>query len=870
LSINPSRPLLRLFYITLALTCSSIARAQAAAPPDAVGVSIKAACGTLSVIPIAESALRVRCSPTPQNGDASYVFLHPTDRIAASIHRSSAAVTLTTSRISATYDIASDSLRFLDASGNTLLQEAPHARSVTPSTDHGEATLLAQDTFLSPAGEHIFGSGQFQDGFLDIRDLPRRLTQVNTQISIPFLLSSRGYGLLWHNYGLTDLNPADDRLQLIQESTGATTAASVTTSEGTKVVNRTSGVFAGTLDAGAGGRFAMMLDVGQQMAQRYHVEIDGKPVVDFTNRWLPPTTSWFVTLTPGTHTLRVEGEIKDHPSIFFRPAADQTVLRSPVSTGIDYVVFAGPAMDDIIATYRDTTGQAPLLPEWAYGFIQCRERYRSSDEILANATEFRDHKLPMDVIVQDWQYWGKYGWNAMQWDEAHYPDPAALVRRLHAIDVKLMVSVWSKIDPKSEVGKQFADQNLLLPGTQWIDFFNPHARELYWTNFSKRMLSLGIDAWWLDATEPENDALAGRQTFAGPGDRVRLLYPLMVTKTVFEGQRKDAPEKRVFLLTRSAFLGEQRYAAATWSGDIGNDWETLRRQVAAGLDFSITGLPYWTTDTGGFFRPGESQYTDTAYHERFLRWLQFSTFTPLMRVHGYQTNTEPWHYGSALEDEERQYLNLRYRLLPYIYSQAAQITFHGSTLMRPLVMDFPKDEQALTQKAEFMFGPSFLVAPVLQPAVTTWNVYAPSTTAGWFDWWTEHKIQSGQTTSLDAPLTKLPLLVRAGSIIPLGDVEQYALQDRSGKLEIRVYPGADADFRLYEDEGDSYRYENGAHSIIDLHWDNQRKELRIADRLGSFPHMLSTRQFTIHLAGTSSAEDKHLTYKGTRIVLSLK
>jgi alpha-D-xyloside xylohydrolase len=384
------------------------------------------------------------------------------------------------------------------------------------------------------------------------------------------------------------------------------------------------------------------------------------------------------------------------------------------------------------------------------------------------------------------------------------------------------------------------------------------------------MLSLGIDAWWQDATEPENDALAGQKTFAGPGDRFRLVYPLFVTQTVYEGQRKDAPDRRVFILTRSAFAGEQRYAAATWSGDIGNDWDTLRRQIAAGLDFSASGLPYWTTDTGGFFRPGEKQYTDSAYQERFLRWLQFSTFTPLMRVHGFQTKTEPWRYGPTLEAQQRQYLEMRYRLLPYIYSQAAAVTFHGSTLMRPLVMDFREDEQALAQKYEFMFGPSFLVAPVLQPEVQQWPVYAPSTPGGWFDWWTENKVSGGKTTATDAPLAKIPLLVKAGSIVPLGPVQQYAGEDKTGELEWRVYPGADADFTLYEDEGVNYAYEKGARSTIQLHWSDRQHTLSIGDRTGTYPGMISNRQFTVHLAGTGASNDKRVQYAGHKLAIALQ
>jgi alpha-D-xyloside xylohydrolase len=384
------------------------------------------------------------------------------------------------------------------------------------------------------------------------------------------------------------------------------------------------------------------------------------------------------------------------------------------------------------------------------------------------------------------------------------------------------------------------------------------------------MLSLGIDAWWQDADEPENDDLAGRSTFAGPGEKVRDIYPLFVNKTVYEGQRRDAPNKRVLILSRSAFLGQQRYASTTWSGDVGNSWESFKRQITAGLGYAASGLPYWTTDAGGFFRPGPSQYTDPGYHERFLRWFQFSTFSPLQRVHGYQTDTEPWRYGDEVEGEVRRYLDLRYQLLPYIYSEAAEVTFHGSTLMRPLVMDFRNDNEALKQDYEFMFGPSLLVSPVLQPDVNQWPVYAPSTPGGWYDWWTERKVSGGMTTRMDAPLGKIPVLVKAGSIIPFGNVEQYAGEDRSGELELRVFPGADADFTLYEDEGVNYAYEKGIRSTISFHWDDRLHVLTIGERHGSFPGLIENRQLTVHIAGANERTDKRVMYTGQGRMVEFK
>jgi alpha-D-xyloside xylohydrolase len=815
----------------------------ALAPRDAISLEI--AGGRLVVRPLLDNAFRVRFA----RGDAPEApSLILTERVATpafSVQESAKAVTLELAKVRASVDRATGAITFTDADGRVLLRELPGTRRIEASTVQGEPTWAVAQSFDSPADERLFGTGQFQDGFLNIRDLPRRLTQVNTQIAVPFVVSSRGFGLLWHNYGLTEFNPADERIALAaNDASGAATAIDVTTTEGTRREVRHERVFTGSFTAAAAGRHAFFLDVGQKMARRWRVEIDGRVVVDFANLWLPPTTSWFTDLPAGEHTVRVAGVKDDQPVLTFRPARAITEFRSPVADALDYVVIAGHS-DEITSAYRRLTGPVPMMPRWALGYIHCRERFKSQAELLENAAAFRACHLPMDVIVQDWQYWGRHGWNAMRFDEADYPDPAAMIRTLHAQHTRLMLSVWSKIDPSSEVGREFVARDYFIPGTQWVDFFNPAAAALYWENFRTRLLPLGIDAWWLDATEPENDDLAGRRTHAGAGERMRNIYPLLVSRTVYEGLRHDAPDRRAFILTRSAFPGQQRYATATWSGDIGNSWETLRRQVAAGLDYVVTGLPWWTTDTGGFFRPGTGQYADTDYHERFLRWLQYSTFTPLQRVHGYQTNTEPWRYGGRVESESRRWLTLRYRLLPYLYSEAARVSLDGSTLMRPLVLDFPDDASALDQSYEFMFGPALLVAPVLAAGVEQWPVYLPKTPGGWFDFWSGETSPGGRTVSVAAPLERIPLHGRAGSILLLGPALQFTDEQPADPLEVRIYPGADADYTLYEDEGTNYAYEQGARATIPLHWDEGRQTLTLGSRTGAFPGMLEKRSFRV-------------------------
>ena len=640
----------------------------------------------------------------------------------------------------------------------------------------GEATLV----FDSPQDESLFGLGQFQDGYSNVRGLSRRLTQVNTQISIPMLLSSKGYGILWNNYGLTDFNPCDQSVRLEKRAgAGQREEVNVTTTEGGKKEIRERHIFEGTITIPQSGDYALLLDVGQKMARRHNLTIDGQPVIEMQNLWLPPTTSKIVRLEAGTHTLSAELTRDDHPVVYYRPVTDHTMFRSPVAEAVDYTVFVG-APDEIIATYRQLTGPCPEMPSWALGYIHCRERFHSSDEILQTANRFRSEGLPVSMLVQDWQYWGKYGWNSMRFDEEFYPDPKALTDSLHRMDMRLMLSVWSKIDKSSEVGKQMEASDYYIPGTDWIDFFNPDAAAAYWKNFSERLVPLGIDAWWQDATEPENDDLAGRRVNRGQwsGEQVRNVYPLLVCKTVYEGLKQtpsDSPylggehnsspkqgrSGGVFILTRCGFPGIQRYGAALWSGDVGNDWETFRRQLTAGLGMQAAGIPWWTYDAGGFFRP-YNQYTDSAYIERMLRWIETAVYLPLMRIHGYMSNTEPWNYGPEAQAIIADCLKERYHLLPYIERCAKAVSEQGSTLMRPLVFDFADDPEALRQSYEYMFGPALLVSPVTEPGVTSWRTYLPRHKGGWYDYRTGQHYDGGQYVTTPVTKAHIPVFLRAG------------------------------------------------------------------------------------------------------------
>ena len=654
-------------------------------------------------------------------------------------------------------------LRIKDKRGNVVFTATKHMlrqfNSKTYSKNPGfyEATL----TFDSPKDEYLFGLGQFQDGYSNVRGLCRRLTQVNTQISIPMLISSKGYGILWNNYGKTDFNPCDvsgftlDR----QQGEGTSEVVNVTTTEGGRREVRQRNIYEVYFSVNETGDYRVMLDVGQKMARRHNLAIDGKMVIEMQNMWLPPTASAIVHLEKGKHHVTAELTRGDEPKFSYGKVKDETTFRSPLAEAVDYTIFVG-SPDEIIATYRELTGECPQMPEWALGYIHCRERFHSSEEILQTANRFKKEQLPISVIVQDWQYWGKYGWNSMQFDEQFYPDPKALTDSLHKMDIRLMVSVWSKIDKNSTVGRQMLQDNYYIPETDWIDFFNPEAAAAYWKNFNERLVPLGIDAWWQDATEPENDDLAGRRVNNGKwsGEVVRNVYPLLVNKTVYEGLVKAGKEPMI--LTRCGFPGIQRYGSAMWSGDVGNDWETFRRQIVAGLGMQAAGIPWWTYDAGGFFRPGD-QYTNQDYIERMLRWIQTSVYLPLMRVHGYMSNTEPWNYGEEAKRMFKLSLEEREQLLPYIKKCAERVSKEGYTLMRPLVFDFADDPQALQQKYEYMFGPALLVSPITEPGVKEWKTYLPKSKGGWDEVHTGEHFEGGQTVTTKVFKEFIPVFVRA-------------------------------------------------------------------------------------------------------------
>ncbi len=809
--------------------------------------------GTLRLTPLTENALRVEYAEGNQKDSLpEWVYV----KTEATKWKDGQ-----TRKMQAKVNAERQTLTIMNAEGQSVFVAKGHELTK-------DATGKARLTIESPKDEHLYGMGQFQDGHNNIRGLSRRLTQVNTQTSIPMLISSKGYGLLWNNYGMTLLNPCLNSIVLQKAAEeGVAETVNVTSTEGNRQEVRRQNRFAATIDIAEEGDYALLLDVGQKMARRHNLSIDGRTVIEMRNLWLPPTASEIVHLEKGKHQLTAELSGGDQPVVYYNKVKNETVLESPVAQMVDYTVFVGSA-DEVIAAYREVTGAAPLMPRWALGYIHCRERFHSQNEILETAQRFRREQLPVDMLVQDWQYWGPHGWNSMKFDEANYPDPKALTDSLHGMNLKLMLSVWSKIDRNSEVGREMAASGYYIPNTDWIDFFNPAAAKAYWKNFSQRLLPTGIDAWWQDATEPENDDLEGRLVNNGQwkGETFRCVYPLLVNKTVWEGLLNDQPSRRPMILTRSGFAGIQRYGSALWSGDVGNDWETFRRQITAGLGLQAAGIPWWTYDAGGFFRP-QNQYSDKAYIERMLRWIETSVYLPLMRVHGYMSDTEPWRYGKEAQQVIAQCLKERYRLLPYIYSYAAAISTEGSTLMRPLVFDFADDAEALQQEHEYMFGRSLLVNPVTEPNVTEWTTYLPRHAGGWYDRLTGRHYEGGQQVTTAVARSRIPVFVCAGSIVPTGPDVQSTADDFHNMITLNVYPGQDASFTLYDDDGESNGYLQEQCSRMQINWDNTRQTLTLNKRKGSYKGMPGQQTFVVRLPDGTM---RQVVYKGKRTVVSMR
>lgn len=600
----------------------------------------------------------------------------------------------------------------------------------------------------------------------------------------------------------------------------------------------------------------------------------------------------------------------------FEDTPEITSFRSDVGDCIDYYFMHGGNADGVIAVMRSLTGQVPMFPLWTFGYWQSKERYKSQDEITGVVKKYRELGVPLDGIIQDWQYWGNnYLWNAMEFLNPEFYNPQKMVDDIHNLNAHLIISVWNSFGPQTKQYRELEKIGALMDFKTWpesgsekwppnpdypsgvrvYDPYNPQARDIYWKYLNQGLFSLGIDGWWMDSSEPDHMQFKpsdfDNKTFLGSFRKVRNAFPLMTVGGIYKHQRAETYDKRVFILTRSAFAGQQRYGANTWSGDVVASWEALRNQVSAGLNFSLCGIPYWNSDIGGFFLWNfRNALNDPDYRELYARWMQFGALCPMMRSHGADAPREIYQFGKKgdkVYDAIEKSINLRYSLLPYIYSASWDVTANQSTMMRALMMDFPKDKLVLDINDQYLFGKSLLVCPVTDPmysaegkedfsSVRTRELYLPAGT-DWYDFWTGEKYAGGQTVKKEAPIDIIPLYVKAGSILPVGPDVQYATEKKWDNLEIRVYDGANGSFIFYEDENDNYNYEKGAYSTIPFTWDNGKRILTIGDCSGEFTGMIRERKFNIVCVGRNKGTgmdaiagfDKTVVYSGKKTTVRL-
>ncbi|MCF8357896.1 MAG: glycoside hydrolase family 31 protein [Prolixibacteraceae bacterium] len=572
----------------------------------------------------------------------------------------------------------------------------------------------------------------------------------------------------------------------------------------------------------------------------------------------------------------------------FSDNPQQTSFRSEVGDGIDYYFMYGENADGVVAQMRELTGQVPMFPLWTYGYWQSKERYKSQNETVGVVQKYRDLGVPLDGIIQDWRYWGNnYLWNAMEFLNEEFYDPQKMINDVHNMNAHMIISIWNSFGPHTKQYRKLDSIDALLDIKTWpesgsfkwppnpdypsgvrvYDAYNPAARDIYWKYLKEGIFSLGMDGWWIDSSEPDHfdpkPADFDNQTYLGSFRKVRNAYPLMTVGGVYKHQREVTSDKRVFILTRSVFAGQQRCGANTWSGDVVASWDALRKQISGGLNLTLCGIPHYNSDIGGFFLwDFQNPLQNADYRELYARWVQFGAFCPMMRSHGADAPREIYQFGQKGEpiyDAIEKYINLRYCFLPYIYSTSWDVTENQSSIMRALVMDFPSDKKALNIDDQYMFGKSILVCPVTESmynengqedfsTVKKRELYLPAGT-NWIDFWTGEALEGGQTINKETPIDIMPLYVKVGSIIPIGPDVQYAEEKTWDNLEIRIYEGADGEFTLYEDENDNYNYEKGMYSTIVFSWDDAKKVLTIAKREGSFPGMIENRKFDVKITG---------------------
>jgi alpha-D-xyloside xylohydrolase len=851
---------------------------------------------------------------------------------------------LKTAEATAEVSLATGKVQFRDAAGKLVLA-ARDAGSFKPVTVLGQPFYAISEDFNPGTDEAFYGLGQHQSGQMNYNGQDVELSQYNRSIAVPFVLSSRNYGVLWDNdsisrfgdpipYGLASrdltLYDADGKAggltahYFVDGVLKLTRDESDINYEYLKDLPNWPAIVGDKTDAPVAG--ASVVWEGQVEAhtsglQKFQLYssgyvkayVDGKLVLDrWRQNWNPYFHDFDVEMSAGTrHTIKIEWTPDStsyiallHNNPMPADTRHSLYLTSEVAKSIDYYFIDGRDLDQVISGYRHLTGKAVLVPQWAYGFWQSRQRYETQDQLLDVVREYRKRDLPLDNIVLDWRYWRDPEWGSHKFDLSRFPDPKGMIDEIHALHAHFMISIWPKFYPTTDNFKELDAKgfiyrrNLEQGALDWVGdgyknaFYDPYAKEarsIYWRQVRDNLKVLGVDAWWMDASEPDvhsnldipERTLRIGPTALGPGAEYFNSYALMHTESVFDGERALNPDKRSFILTRSGFGGLQRNGAAVWSGDVVARWQDLADQISAGVNLSMSGIPNWTTDIGGFSVEHRYEHPNAAdldeWRELNLRWFQFGAFSPLFRSHGEFPYREIYNLapaGSEVYESLAWYDRLRYRLMPYIYTLAGDTYQRDGSLMRGLVMDFPSDLTARDINDEYLFGRDLLVAPVHEYKARSRPVYLPAG-ADWYEFYTGAFHRGGQSLTADAPLNRMPIFVRAGSILPVGPALQYTGEHPATPITLYVYTGANGSFSLYEDDGLSNGYARGQFSRIPISYNDKTGVLVIGARQGRFKGMLERRTFNIRWIGPakpaaldfSATADHTVSYSGQPVVV---
>ena len=904
---------------------------------------------TIRLQPVMENIIRVTIVPNESFPKDSSLIVVPStwEKPLYKVSQDLQTATLTTDKVITKVDLKDGRIRFVRPNGDPLLSEHLPTRSFTPIEADGKSAYTTCYSFIGSEEEALYGLGQHQADEFNYKGKSEELFQYNTKVSVPFIVSTEGYGILWDSYSLGRVGDPRDYTQLHHAFTLYNKEGKAEGLTGTyrhkqlknPFVRREDSLYfenlktiknlpkevplygaevtyEGYLEPHATGTHNFLL----YYAGYISVYADGKLIVPerWRTAWNPNAHKFSLPMQKGKRVkLRIEWKPDGGESYcglrVLTPRTEEERNRltiwNEMEEQIDYYLIAGETMDEVISGYRTLTGKAPVMPRWAMGYWQSRERYKTQKELTETLEEFRQRQLPIDNIVQDWSYWPEDAWGSHEFDSTRFPDPKGMVDEVHEKNARLMISVWPKFYASTEHYKQFDRQGWMYQQAvrdsirDWIgpgyigsfyDAYSYGARKLFWEQLRDHLYPLGIDAWWMDASEPNvrdctdmeyRKALCG-PTALGPSAQYFNAYALMNAHAIYTGLREEDPDRRVFQLTRSGFAGLQRYSTATWSGDIASRWEDLKAQIPAGINFSLSGVPFWTMDIGGFcvenryvnaynnyLRNGKESETLDEWRELNTRWFQFGALCPLFRSHGQFPYREPWHIapeGHEAYESMAYYLNLRYQLMPYLYSLAGAAHHADYTLMRALAMDFTHDKNTYDVGDQYMLGPALMVAPVYEYKARSREVYLPEGRT-WYDFYTGKDYEGGQTLKADAPYGRIPLYVPAGSILVTGQPMQHTAEMKADTLTIHVYQGADGTFTYYEDNGVTYAYERGEYLQIPLAYDDKKQTLLIGDQQGTYPQSVKERTLQIHCTSPSGHlyPIKTVTYKGKRVKVKL-